>query len=206
VTARPTRLVLAAVAAGTLLLGGCSNDADAGDSGDSAGSETSQDSGGSDDSGDSPGEEQDATELQRFEGDGFAIDLPGEPTSDTQTVPTQAGDIEVTLYSVDTDDASVAVAVTVLPPGTPIDLDGAVNGAATNVGGEVVESETGEFDGYETRDATISVAASGQEGTGFLRVIDADGRLIQIQQIVAGGDVAEAPDSYDEIVDSLEIS
>jgi len=150
-------------------------------------------------------EEQDATELETFEGEGFSIDLPGEPTMDTQTVQSPAGELELTTYSVDFGEAAVAIAVTDVPEGAPVDLDGSVDGAASNINGTVRESETGEFDGLETRDAVIDAEVEGQEGTAFARIIDAEGRLVQVLQIVEGT-VEEPPENYDEIVDSLQLS
>ena len=156
-------------------------------------------SGCSDDSG-----MPDDLELTTYEGPDFTIELPGDPTVTTRTVPSPSGDLEVTFYAVELGAASVSLAVTTVPKGVPTDLDGAVEGGAANVGGTVESSEPIAVDGLRGRDARITGTKDGRDFTAFCRTLAAGRRLFQVIQFVDGEDASQ-PDSYTEIVQSLEI-
>lgn len=151
-------------------------------------------------------QEQDDKELVVFDGPGFSIKLPGEPVADLRTVTTPAGDIDVAAYVVESDDSEVAVATTRLPAGVPGDLDGGVRGTANGIGGRVVSSEVIEYDGYAGRDCRITVARDGEDATLFCRLLLVGPRLVQVQQLVDGEDLQDPPESYLEILESLELA
>ena len=172
------RRVLGALLAGSLLVAGCSEPGS--------------------------GSTQDDKQLITFQGPGFSIKLPGEPTTTTQTVSSPSGDLEVVFYAVKSSDAAVAVAVTTVPKGVPADLDGAVEGGAANVGGVVQSSQPITVDGLQGRDAVFTSTRNGRDYTAFLRILASGRRVVQVVQEVAGDDTTP-PDSYAEILDSLEI-
>jgi hypothetical protein len=87
------------------------------------------------------------------------------------------------------------------------DLDGAVKGAATSVGGTLKDVKKLSFQGFPARDARITGAedSKGNKGTVFARVIRANGRIFQLQFVTGGADVTSAPKQYTAFVSSLKI-
>lgn len=92
-----------------------------------------------------------ATGEKFFHEDGkFKINFPGEPEISTQTQPTQAGDIEITMFMYEKSATEVYMVSyndypsAVMEQGGSIEdmLDGAVNGYVSTIGGSVEEQES----------------------------------------------------------------
>ncbi len=145
-----------------------------------------------------------AVPLQRLVGDGFSVGLPGKAESTTQTVPTEAGDIKIVLYTAtDPDGGTFVVAMNDYPAGTTIDLDGAVRGAAANVGGTVRESAKTEFLGNPARDARYTAAPQGQPVTIWARIVQKGRRLFQLQYFVPKSGQVDPPPVFDQVLDTV---
>lgn len=141
--------------------------------------------------------------LSTYNGPDFSILFPGEPDQTTRTVATAAGDQQLVFYTVVSKDAAISVAVTTYPAGVPVNLDGAVDGAATNIGGTVLSSEPITVGGAEGREGKIGSSRDGVNVAVFFRMLLTGQRLVQIQQVVTGADLGTPPANYQEIVDSL---
>ena len=148
-----------------------------------------------------------ARALAPFQGDGFTVLMPGTPKRSEQTAQSAAGTVTVVLYTSDNRDSAYLVGYTDLPAGATIDLPGAIEGAAAGVKGTVNEERDTTHQGFPARDARITNADGGNgiKGTAFLRVIDADDRLYQLQYIEAGADVKTPSADYPEFLASLKI-
>ncbi|MGO4258012.1 hypothetical protein [Marmoricola sp. RAF53] len=152
----------------------------------------------------SPSPSSSVGDLVRLDGDGFTVDLPGKARSTTQTVPTQAGDIKITLYTAtDSDGGTFVVAMNEYPPGTNLDLDGAVTGAAANVDGTVESKKTVEFLGNPARDARYTASPQGQPVTIWARLVEKGQKLFQLQYFLPQGDLVEAPAVYGQVLDTV---
>lgn len=148
------------------------------------------------------GDDDSGPELVTYEGPGFSIKLPGDPTVTSDTVASPSGDLDVTFYAVQSDELNVSVAVTMVPKGVPTDLDGAVEGGAANIGATVESSVPFSSDGHRGRDARFTGTRDGSDFTAFCRVLADGRRLYQVIQFFKG-DLASAPDLYTDIVGSL---
>jgi hypothetical protein len=153
------------------------------------------------------GEDASKKKLETINGEGFTAQMPGKAKRQTIDVQTAAGPVQVIAYISDGGEESFAVGVTEIPKGITPDLDGAIQGAAQKVSGTVAEKRTTTYDGYEARDARITNAKddNGNKGTGFVRVLSAEGKLFQLQFIKAGGNVKTPPDVFKTFLNSLKI-
>ncbi|NER13756.1 hypothetical protein GWK08_09920 [Leptobacterium flavescens] len=111
----------------------------------------------------------------KIEGEGYRVDFPSQPKKQTNTIPSQIGDLEMKFYILDNsfnpnDDNLVYMsAFTAYPeeymsnedPGfKDTVLDGAVNGAVTNVNGKLLSKENIFFNGFPGRTAKIEIQGS----------------------------------------------
>lgn len=176
-----------------LVAGACggSSDDDGGSSGDASGSEKK-------------GDESDGPALELVKGDRFTIMLPKGAELETQELEEQG--LTLNLYTAEVDGAVYGLNYTDVPEGTPINVDGAIEGSASNIGGKAVDKQPLTYKGFEAMDARIVGAQQGSaKGTGFTRVISTPGRLYQIITIVPGEDVPVV-DTHVEIRESLTLA
>jgi hypothetical protein len=145
--------------------------------------------------------------LRTFNGPGYSVLMPGKPDRSVNTVKTAAGAVRVVAYVSDSADRAFAIASTTLPAGLKGDLDGAVQGAATNIGGTVRDKTKTTHQGFPARDARVTGAKDkdGNAGTVFARFILAKDRLYQLQFVTKGSDVKSPGDEYDKFIGSLKI-
>ena len=144
-----------------------------------------------------------AEDLKPFAADGFSVELPGTPQRSEEPVP--GSDLKLVFYSVDANDEYYAISVVDVPEGTPLDVDGAVEGSAANIGGTVAEKVPVQVDVHDAMDARITGAKSnGIEGTAFTRVIATPTRLYQILTIERGADERQNV-THDRIVASFKL-
>ena len=145
--------------------------------------------------------------LETCNGPGYSVLMPGKPKKKVEKVQTAAGPIEVVAYVSDSSNRAFAVARTTLPSGVKGDLDGAVQGAATNIGGTVKSVKKTTYQGFPARDSRTTGAkdSKGNPGTVFARFILTDDSLIQLQFVTEGADVQTPDADYTKFVDSLKI-
>ena len=145
--------------------------------------------------------------LAPFDAEGFSVSMPGKPQRSTETANTPAGPITVILYSSEGRNKAYVASYIDLPPGVEGDLAGAISGAAGAVQGTATDEVPTTYQSFPARDARITNAddGDGNKGTAFLRVINANNRLYQLQYIQAGGDVKTPDSKYPEFLSSLKI-
>ncbi len=153
------------------------------------------------------GEKASEKSADTLVGEGFTVDMPGEPKRSTQTVQTAAGPVLLTAYVTEGGSEGFSMSVAKIPSTVKGDLDGAVSGAAANVKGTATDTKTTTYQGFPARDTRITNAQDqeGNKGTVFARVILAKGRLLQLQFVQKGGDVKDPPASYETFLASLKI-
>ena len=81
--------------------------------------------------------EEKATEkpIATLKGDGFTVAMPGNPKAETINAQTAGGPLPITAYITEGGSEGFSMSVLKIPKGVRGDLDGAVQGAATSVGG-----------------------------------------------------------------------
>jgi hypothetical protein len=154
------------------------------------------------------GEQASDKKVGTLVGEGFTVEMPGEPKRSTQTVPTAAGPVLLTAYVTEGGDEGFSMSVAKIPSTVTGDLDGAVQGAASNVKGTPQDTKTTSYQGFPARDTRITNAEdeNGNEGTVFARVILAKGKLFQLQFVQEGSDVKTPPAAYEAFLASLKIT
>jgi hypothetical protein len=154
------------------------------------------------------GEEKASTKpVATLKGDGFTVAMPGSPKAETITAQTAGGPLPITAYITEGGEEGFSMSVLKVPKGVRGDLDGAVRGAASSVGGTLKDTKKLKFQGFPARDARITGAedSNGNKGTVFARVILAKGRVFQLQFVTGGADVTSPPKQYTAFVSSLKI-
>lgn len=153
------------------------------------------------------GEQASDEKVATLNGDGFSVAMPGDPKRSTQTVRTAAGPVLLTAYVTEGGEEGFSMSVAKIPSTVKGDLDGAVQGAASNVKGAAKDTKTTTYQGFPARDTRIVDAqdANGNKGTVFARVILAKGRLFQLQFVQEGADVKRPPAAYPTFLKSLKI-
>jgi hypothetical protein len=137
--------------------------------------------------------------------DGFSVRLPSQASPHTQSVQSAAGPVTVTLYiAPDGDGGNYLVAMTAVPTSGVVDLNGAVKGAASNVGGTVVSSVETSYLGYAGRDAKITATSGAQSVTVFSRFLNVDSKLFQLQYISPKANLSKPPAAYAEVLKSVQ--
>ncbi len=126
---------------------------------------------------------------------GFRVDFPGTVNMQSQPIKTDIGEVIMDMYMLDnsadmsSDNLIYMVAYTAYPNDTDYSdealqqsmLDSSINGAVTNVNGNLKSSNKIQFNGFNARDAFITI----QSGmyTVHLRNILVENRLYLIQTI-----------------------
>jgi len=135
--------------------------------------------------------------------DGYTIRLPEEPTARPETVPTKVGSIKLTMYMAgDSDGGTFVVAMNSYPRGVVLDLEGAMRGTATNVGGTIVSDESLQFQHHPARRGRITVAKDGRKVTIFNLVVKVGQRLFQVEYI-ALKDLKTPPPIVDQVLNTV---
>lgn len=97
---------------------------------------------------------------QPFDGDGFAVNMPGLPQKNDNTVPSAVGPIPVHIYALDNGGDAYFVGYSEYPSSAFASrdpeklLDGARDGAVNNIQGEVTEEHPISLSGYTGREVT----------------------------------------------------
>ena len=141
--------------------------------------------------------------LQPMKAEGFRIGLPCVPTESVETETVGATRLSTSIWMCDAGESAYTVSRTPFPRGVSIDLDGAVQGAADGVGGQVASSSSIRYSGAQGRDIRIETTYERQSATVFQRMLVHEGALIQVQAVLLEEGAQEAPDRYDRMLESL---
>lgn len=127
------------------------------------------------------------------------------PEEREKTKESAAG-LEFIMYVAElNDDEGFATALVEVPKGSPISLEGALQGAASNVGGTVEHQSRTRVDGKPALLGRSSVSRDGASGTTWLLVAKADAGLYQFSYFVRGHeDDTDPPAVFDEIVETID--
>jgi hypothetical protein len=99
------------------------------------------------------GEEKASTKpISTLKGDGFTVAMPGHPKPETINAQTAGGPVRITAYITEGGEEGYSMSVLRIPQGVRGDLDGAVKGAATSVGGTLKDVKKLSFQGFPARE------------------------------------------------------
>jgi hypothetical protein len=115
----------------------------------------------------------------------YSVVFPSEPTASDQTVKLDDGSsIPLTFYLTDSDHLELGTAATTYPPGSVVSLEGARDGAISNISGTQTSSDPINLQGREGLQFTASV----KDGhvTYLARVYRDDVTLYQVFAVVLG--------------------
>jgi hypothetical protein len=134
----------------------------------------------------------------------ISVELPGTAQMQNQAVPLPTGEsLSARMWTVEIgEDAAVSFAVTDFQ-GQPIDLPGALQGMAANIGGRIEESSEVSQAGRNAMDGTISFTQQDTDGTVYARVVDAGDSMVLLQSVGRSSTAATLADLQQRMVDSL---
>jgi len=137
----------------------------------------------------------------------FSAALPEDPIEDVQTLPTSAGDLEVHFFTLEKENAIYMVvysdypAEVVAQSSPTVMLDGARDGAVSNVQGTLLNEEEITINDYPGR--ALKVRASDGQATVHSRVYLVDNRLYQVMVVIPGS--ADLPTEAEDFLDSFKV-
>jgi hypothetical protein len=150
----------------------------------------------------------------------FTVWLPEEPATQSQTVPTEAGDIEIAMYMVESDDWMLMLSQNGFPASVAdlvaagdeafiqSLLDNGRDGAIGNMSGTLQDEKQVTVDGFPGREFTFiidsSVSPTGSAFTGIARVILVKDMLYQMIRL-STADEAD-PDLAQAFFDSFHLT
>jgi hypothetical protein len=139
--------------------------------------------------------------LRRYQGERFSVLLPGAPLTDVLPVRTSHGTVTAHLLTVEeSPDEAYIVAYTDYPPTLLLSLEGAVRGAASKVGGQVLGLRRIVYRNEPGRDFRVVAAARGL--TVFIRLVVVDHRMYEME-LVQRGTHATPPAEFATVLSSL---
>lgn len=113
-----------------------------------------------------------------------SVELPGTTAMQSSTLPLPTGEqMAARTWVVELGDDGAASLTVVDTQGQPMDLTGALAGAAANIAG-VVESQTmTSQNGRAAIDGRISISPQGTDGVVHMRIVDAGGSVVILQAL-----------------------
>lgn len=147
----------------------------------------------------------------RSEAGRFSIMIPATPEESTQTMNTQAGKIDLHMFTAEKGDVGYIVGYSdypedVVKQSDPENmLDGSRNGAVSNVNGKLVLESKVSLDGNPGREIVIDAkTGAGQDATVKARIYLVGSRLYQVMVIGPKGQISSA--DMDEFLQSFKLS
>ena len=123
----------------------------------------------------------------------YSIVFPFEPTTNEQSVPLEDGStLPITFYLTDSDRMELGTAAIVYPAGSVLSLEGARDGAVSNISGALTSSDSIQLQGREGLQFTASVQDG--KGTYLSRVYYDDVTLYQVIAVVVGDVTFDDPE------------
>lgn len=113
-----------------------------------------------------------------------SVELPGTTAMQSSTLPLPTGEqMAARAWVVELGDDGAASLMVVDTQGQPMDLSGALAGAAANIAG-VVETQTmTSQNGRAAIDGKISISPQGTDGVVHMRIVDAGGSVVILQAL-----------------------
>ena len=139
-------------------------------------------------------------ELSSPEGK-FTVDLPGEPKKQSQTLPGTA--ITMHMYMVELSGGAYGVAYAELPPGTPFDYEGAIQGIANSNGGTVTKKTDWTIEGVKGKEVEMSITKP-KKGFASVHIVVVNNRLYQVLGIGTSASLSDS--TVKKVFDSFKIT
>jgi hypothetical protein len=120
----------------------------------------------------------------------FQVTMPGSPKKDVESVNTLIGKVDLYLFTVEADDFGYIVGYGDYPSSfvnsgnVEAMLDGARDGAVSNVNGKLVGERRIKVQGFPGRDLWVEATIGGEVGMAQMRIVLVGNRLYQV--LVAG--------------------
>jgi hypothetical protein len=141
---------------------------------------------------------------------GISVALHGDAEFQSQETTTPAGPITVRFYIAETNGGQLASSLSVFEVSAEqggFDLDGAVDGAASGSGGELVDSSEIEFEGHEGRDFEVDVTdPNGNEGLLHARVLFTGEHVVQLQALGPDSREEQIVELFDQLISTLDLA
>jgi hypothetical protein len=135
-----------------------------------------------------------------------SIELPGSAEMQTQAIPLpDGGTLPANMWTVDVDGNRASVAFMVAEVNGPVDLNGALEGMAANVGGTVAQRSEASHDGHDAIDGTIELTQNDTEGSVYARVVDGGTAMVVVESVGHRGDAETLAQLQDRLVGSLSV-
>jgi len=135
---------------------------------------------------------------------GFSAEFPETPEEDTQTASAAGLELEVHLFTAETDDYAVSVGYVDYPEEfKSLDpkaiLSGVAQGAAGNIGGDVTKNNPSTFQGLDAIDYEVSAEGAALQAKAFLK----ENRMYILQGVAA--ELADVADEYNQVVETFKL-
>jgi hypothetical protein len=133
-----------------------------------------------------------------------SVELPGNAEMQTQAIPTpDGGTLPANMWTVNLDGNRASVAFMVAEVAGPIDLNGALEGMAANVGGTVAQRSEASHDGHAAIDGTIELTQNDTEGSVYARVVDGGTTMVIVESVGHRSDAETLAQLQERLVGSL---
>jgi hypothetical protein len=137
---------------------------------------------------------------------GISVELPGTAEMQTQDIPTPDGGIlPANMWTVNLDGNRASLAFMVAEVDGPINLNGALEGMATNVGGTVAQQSETSHDGHAAIDGTIELTQNDTEGSVYARVVDGGAAMVVVESVGHRSDAETLAQLQERLVGSLSV-
>jgi hypothetical protein len=134
----------------------------------------------------------------------ISVELPGRAEMQTQAIPTpDGGTLPANMWTVNLDGNRASVAFMVAEVNGPIDLNGALEGMAANVGGTVAERSEASHDGHDAIDGTVELTQDDTEGSVYARVVDGGTAMVIVESVGHRSDAETLAQLQERLVGSL---
>lgn len=145
----------------------------------------------------------------KSEAGGFSLLMPGEPTEEVQTQPTEVGDIDIHMFTYETQDTAYMGGYNLLPQAI-VDLsepnamlDSACNGQVSSTGGVEVSRQEIALGAYPGRDLEIRIEDASGVKTLHTRIYLVENKLYQI--LVVGDENQSGAEDTLKFLDSFKL-
>lgn len=136
----------------------------------------------------------------------FSVELPEAAQMENKVMPLATGEeLPARLWAVDVGEDGGASFVVMDLQGQPVDLAGALTGAAAGIAGQVVERVEASQDGLNAVDGTVSITRGGIDRTVHLRIIDTGESMVILQSFGLASDGEALAQLHQHMLDSVAV-
>jgi hypothetical protein len=133
-----------------------------------------------------------------------SVELPGTAEMQTQAIPTpDGGTLPANIWTVSLDGNRASMMFMVAEVVGPINLNGALDGMAANVGGTVAQRSEASHDGRAAIDGTIELTQDDTEGSVYARVVDGGTAMVVLESVGHRSDAETLAQLQERMVGSL---